>query len=58
MLEMVEVAHRQHAGSGAGEDFLQQMVNVGELHFQLVKQRQVILAQGGVGGERLGRILQ
>ena len=33
-------------------------MNVGELDFQLVEQRQVILAQGGVGGERLGNIFQ
>ena len=58
MLEMVEVAHGQHARSGAGEDFLEQMMNVRELDFQLVKQRQVILAQGGVAGECLGRVFQ
>ena len=54
MLEMVEVGHGQHARSGAGENFLEQMMNVRELHFQLVEQRQVILAQGGVAGECLG----
>ena len=38
MLEMVEVIHRQHARSGAGENFLEQMMNVRELDFQLVEQ--------------------
>jgi hypothetical protein len=55
---MVEVGHGQHARSGAGENFLEQMMNVRELHFQLVEQRQIILAQGGVAGERLGNIFQ
>ena len=58
MPEMVEVGHGQHARAGAGENFLEQMMNVGELHFQLVEQRQIILAQGGVAGERLGDIFQ
>ena len=58
MLEMVEVGHGQHARSGAGENFLEQMVNVAELHFQLVEQGQVILAQGGVAGECPGRVFQ
>jgi len=34
MLEMVEVGHGQHARAGAGENFLEQMMNVRELHFQ------------------------
>ena len=58
MLEMVEVAHGQHARPGAGKNFLQQMVNVAELHFQLVEHGQVILAQRAIGGERPGRVFQ
>ena len=58
MLEMVEVGHGQHARSGAGENFLEQMMDVRELHFQLVEQGQVILTQGGVAGECSGNIFQ
>ena len=52
VFEMVEVGHRQHARAGAGENFLEQMVDVRELGLQLVEQRQVILAQGRVAGEQ------
>ena len=58
VLEMVQVAHGQHARSGTGKDFLEQMMNLRELGFQLVKQCQVILAQRLVGVERLGHVLQ
>ena len=58
VFEMVEVGHGQHAGSGAGEYADEQLMNVGELHFQLIQQRPIILAQGGVGGEGSGNIVQ
>ena len=58
MFEMVNVIHRQHARPRAGEDFLQQMMHLGEFGLQLVEQRQIIPAQGGVAGECLRNIIQ
>ena len=55
---MVKVGHGQHAGAGAGENADERLMNMAELHFLLVEELQIILAQGGVAAEGRGHIVQ